>query len=77
MAFAGSRAAKNSTTRAIVSWGVVVGTSVISTSSGPVPVAHLNFDPPASIPPRRGIFSVYGFPVYGWRRIPFSVYIES
>src|SRR5580698_8556255 len=62
MAFTGSRDAKNSTKRAMVSRGVVVGISVISASSGPVPVAHLNFDPPASIPPRRGTV-----PVYGWR----------
>ena len=42
MASTGSRDVKKSATRAMVSSGVVVGNSVISASSGPLPVAHLN-----------------------------------
>ena len=42
-------------TRAMVSSGVVVGNSEIWASSGPLPVAHRNFDPPASMPPKRAM----------------------
>jgi hypothetical protein len=45
-------AAKNSTARAIVSSGCVVGNVTHSrTSSGPLPVAQTHFVPPASTPP--------------------------
>ena len=44
--------AKNSAARPIVSSGSVVGKVTRSwTSSGPVPVAHTHFVPPASTPP--------------------------
>jgi hypothetical protein len=46
------RPAKNAATPAMVSSGVVVGISAdITTSAGPVPTAHTNFVPPASIAP--------------------------
>ena len=56
-------------TCAIVSSGVVVGNSAIWVSSGPLPVAHRNFDPPASIPPTRGMSPVYAglFESGDWR----------
>lgn len=63
MAATGWPARKKSITWPRVSSGVVVGNSAISASSGPLPAAHTNFDPPASIPPRRGIRPVYAGPV--------------
>jgi hypothetical protein len=46
------RPAKNSTARAIVSSGALVGNVVVFWMSlGPYPTAHTHFEPPASTPP--------------------------
>jgi hypothetical protein len=48
----GPSPSKKATARPIVSAGVVVGIVALArTSSGPVPIAHYHFDPPASMPP--------------------------
>src|SRR5690349_20844993 len=59
----GWRALKNAIAWPMVSAGDVVGNSTDSRSSGPLPAAQMNFEPPASIPPTRRIgLSLRQFP---------------